>query len=419
MTYLPRVADTVLRTTLAHVPAVLVEGPKAVGKTSTAMQVARTTLSMERPEAVHLLQMNDLNGLGAQEPVLIDEWQKDQLIWSRVRSAVDTDTRAGRFILTGSVPDVSLHSGAGRIATMRMRPMTLSERQVHGTTASLSAIVRGERPTVSGHCTLTAADYAKEIERGGFPGLRTLGGDRPHIGLDGYLDRVITTDFAEAGVKLRRPQALRSWLRAYAACVSTTTSFEKIRVAVERMVGAAPTKVTALSHVEVLTRIGVLDPLPAWHPGLNHLGRVGSAPKHHLADPALALRLLGRDSSRLLTDPGDGIDMIDRPLFGRLFESLAALSLRTYAQLEHAEVSHFRQHDGRHEIDFVIEADAGVVAVETKLGGDVTDGDVRHLLWMQDRLGMRMVDAVVLTTGEFAYRRPDGIAVLPLGLLGP
>jgi predicted AAA+ superfamily ATPase len=210
-------------------------------------------------------------------------------------------------------------------------------------------------------------------------------------------------------------------MRAYAAATATSTSWEKIRLAANPGTDAKPAKTTVLPYVDVLTRLRVLDILEAWTPGRNHLRRMGQAPKHHLLDPALAARLVGVSRADLLTGAAGTVELPrDGTFLGALFESLCALSVRVFAQTHEATVAHLRQQDGRHEIDLIVERDDGrVVAFEVKLAAAVDERDVRHLLWLRNQIGDQLLESVVITTGDRAYRRADGIAVVPLALLGP
>ena len=211
------------------------------------------------------------------------------------------------------------------------------------------------------------------------------------------------------------------WLEAYAAGTATTASFETIRDAATGGVSDKPAKSTTQPYRDVLSNLWILDPVPAWIPSGNLLSRLGQAPKHHLADPALAVRALGIDADALLTgavprtfEPRDGT------LLGRLFEALVTLSVRVFAQRAEARVGHLRLHSGRREVDLIVErADRRVLALEVKLGSTVGDDDVAHLLWLRDQIGDRLIDSGVITTGRYAYRRKDGIAVIPAALLGP
>lgn len=166
--------------------------------------------------------------------------------------------------------------------------------------------------------------------------------------------------------------------------------------------------------------IAALDPVPGWVPSFTPLARLAAAPKHHLADPGLAAHLLGLDPAGLLSGRRPRTARGEGPLLAQLFESLVTLSIRVYAQRHRASVSHLRTRDGGHEVDLIVERpDGGVLAVGARLAMTVDDSDVRHLLWLRDKLGGDLMDAVVVTSGPYAYRRPDGVAVLPAALLGP
>jgi predicted AAA+ superfamily ATPase len=231
----------------------------------------------------------------------------------------------------------------------------------------------------------------------------------------------VDRDFDEQGHSVRKPDVLRRWMAAYAAATSTTTSLAKIRRAATGDDEDGPTKVTVSAYRDVLSRLWVIDPVSGWLPTRNHLARLTQAPKHHLADPGLAARLLGVDEGALLTGATAGqVGPRDGTLLGQLFESLVTLSVRAYAQAAEARVRHLRTKEGRQEVDLIVERrDQRIVAIETKLSGAVTDDDVRHLLWLRGILGDDVLDLVVVNTGPYAYRRPDGVAVVPAALLGP
>jgi uncharacterized protein len=182
-----------------------------------------------------------------------------------------------------------------------------------------------------------------------------------------------------------------------------------------------PAKTTAIRCRDVLARLWILDELPGWYPAGNLLTRLAQAPKHHLVDPALAARLVGATSKSLLE--GDAIRGNASPpegFVGALFESLVAQSVRVYAQSAFATVHHLRTRNGDHEVDLIVEGeDRRIVAVEVKLSPDLTDRDVNHLHWLKSQLGSTVATTVVITTGKYAYRRPDGIVVVPAALLGP
>ena len=185
--------------------------------------------------------------------------------------------------------------------------------------------------------------------------------------------------------------------------------------------GDKPAKTTTLPYRDLLERLWILDPIEAWLPTRNRISRISSPPKHQLADPALAARLLGVDAGALLEGRSAGPSISrDGTLLGALFESLVALSMHTYAQAAEARVKRLRTAGGKHEVDLIVErADGRVLAVEVKLSRDPSDRDARHLHWLAERIGDELLDALIVTTGPEAYRRKDGIGVVPATLLGP
>jgi hypothetical protein len=299
--------------------------------------------------------------------------------------------------------------------------MGLSERGLVSPTVSLADLATGARARVTGHSELSLADYTEEIVRSGFPAIRGLNSRLRRQALDSYLDRILERDFLELGQRVRRPATLRAWLAAYAAATSTPTRFERIRDAATPGSADPPAQSTTAGYREVLTRLWLLDPVPGWLPTRNPFGRLRSAPKHHLADPALAACLLDADPGGLLSGSADrGEVPRDGTLLGALFESLVTLSVRVLAQAAEMGVYHLRTREGRHEVDLILRRrDGKILAFEVKLSPSVSDADVRHLVWLRNELGEDLLDAGVITTGSDAYRRRDGFAVIPASLLGP
>jgi predicted AAA+ superfamily ATPase len=417
--YQRRIVDDELDELMPHLPAILLDGPKGVGKTSTAVQRCATERRLD-DEATRTVIAADPTLIAAdRRPLLIDEWHLVRPVWDVVRRLVDDDPTGGQFVLTGSLPDRQTHSGAGRITSVRMRPLTLPERGGEDPTVPLAAVMAGGCK-LAGRTSVGLADYTEEMLAGGFPGLRHLPGRARTAALDSYIARIVDHDLPGAGLAVRHPTTVLAWMRAYASAVGTSTSWEKIRNAAVSATDAPPAKTTTMPYVELLTALRILDPVPAWMPSLNHLGALAEGPKHYLADPALAARLVRRSATQLLAgDLPDTVVARDGGFLGGLFESLAALSVRVFAQCCDADVYHLRTWRGRHEIDFIVEGPQGVVAIEVKLGSVVSDHDVAHLLWLRDKLGDRCVDTIVLNTGPEAYRRADGVGVVPLALLGP
>lgn len=419
--YQPRIVDSELDVLLGGLPAVSVEGPRAVGKTATAMRRATTVHQLDDPGQLEILAAEPARLVAGEPPVLIDEWQRLPASWDLVRRAVDENPTPARFLLTGSAAPVEapVHSGAGRIVTIRMRPMAVAERGVATPSVRLVDLLEGTRPSVRGATSVGLAEYAAEVTTSGFPAIRSLSGRLLRTQLDGYLDRIIDRDVVEVGRRIRDRGALRRWLTAYAAATSTAASYETIRDAASAGEGNKPAKTTTAPYRTTLEQLWMIEDVPAWAPAKHRLRRLAVAPVHQLADPALAARLLGVDVDGLLDGRPAGPPVPrDGTLLGALFESLVTLSVRTYAQANEARVRHLRTRGGEHEVDLIVERrDGRVVALEVKLSATVSDHDVRHLRWLADTIGDDLLDAAVITTGTEAYRRADGIAVIPAALL--
>lgn len=294
MAYQRRIIDDILDELFPHLAAIALEGAKGVGKTATASQRATTILSLNRPAQRETLAANVDYITQVPPPVLIDEWQLEPALWDRVRTAVDDDNTGGRFLLAGSAgaaPGVRIHSGAGRIVSIRLRPLSFSERGLVKPTVSLRELLAGDQPDVSGRSPVSLSTYAEEILRSGFPGIRVLPERARNVQLDSYIARIIERELPENGVTVRRPRALNAWLTAYGAATATDAAYSKILDPATAGERDKPARGTVDAYREHLTRLFVLDPVPAWLPIFNPLKRLTHAPKHHLVDPALAARL--------------------------------------------------------------------------------------------------------------------------------
>lgn len=412
MPYQRRIIDDELDELLAGLAAIAIEGPKAVGKTATALQRAKTVFRLDDKAQASLAKAEPSHLMRGTTPILIDEWQRVPEIWDTVRRAVDEDPSANRFLITGSATPVSppTHSGAGRIVRLRLRPLSLAERNLESPSVSLRDLLSGERLAVEGQTAVQLSEYAEEILASGFPAIRPLPPRARRAQLASYISRIIDRDFEEMEQPVRKPESLRRWLAAYAAATSTTASLEAIRDAATGGENDKPARTTVTTYRDTLQKLWILDPVLAWIPNQNYFSRLAHPDKRHLADPALAATLLGIREEALLTSP----------LLGRLFESLVTQSVRAYAQAAEAEVKHLRTKGGRQEVDLIIERpDGRVLAMEIKVGRAVADDELRHLHWLKEKLGPDLLDAMVITTGPNAYRRKDGIAVIPAALLGP
>ncbi|MCI7551495.1 MAG: DUF4143 domain-containing protein [Actinomycetaceae bacterium] len=415
MVYLRRTIDSLLDQMMPYVPAIAIDGAKGVGKTETAKRRVVETWRLD-DESMRSVVSADFDLRSAPSgSLLIDEWQNVPQVWNSVRRKVDEGAQPGSFLLTGSASPhdaTGTHSGAGRILSVRMRPMALHERGMTNPSVSFNALLSGVGADVVGQTDLTAVEYMQAITASGFPGMMQLPGRVRQQMLDSYLARVIDRDIPENGGQVRSPQALTKWLRAYAAATASTTSYSKLVDTAERHSETMPSKATTARYREHLAQLWLLDPVPGWLPMHNEFSRAAQAPKHYLADPALAARLLGLTARDLVSAQG-------AHMAGPLFEALATLGVRVMAEAVGGRVNHLRMHDGRREIDLIVNGSEGqVLPIEVKLAANVTDAHVKHLLWLREQMPDQVVDLVVINAGSHAYRRQDGVAVVPLALLG-
>ena len=419
--YRRRILDDTLDQLQPHLRALSIHGPKGVGKTATAMQRAASVIDLSLPGQREIVAADPSILTRLPGPVLVDEWQRLPEVWDHVRHAVDAGSPPGHFIVAGSSAPrgTVVHSGAGRIVPMRMRPLSVAERGIETQTVSLAALLRGNRD-VGGATALRLTDYVEEITASGFPAIRGLPPRVRRAELDAYLNNVVQREFPEQGYPVRRPAVLRAWLAAYAAATSTTTAYSKILDAATAGLANKPAKETTLAYRDALSSLWLLDAIPPWIPSRNHLDRLGQSPKHQLADPALVARLLGLDDAALLRAEQGSTNLSEGTILGALFEHLAALSIHTYAEAAEARVGHIRTRNNDHEVDLIVQhADGRILGIEVKLADRVEDVDVKHLRWLRDRVGKDMIDAVVVYAGQHAYRRSDDVAVVPLALFGP
>jgi uncharacterized protein len=420
--YHERVLDPLLDDLLDGLPAIALQGAKGVGKTATAERRASVVHALDDPVQREAFEARPLQLPASDQATLIDEWQLVPSSWDAVRRAVDHGAGPGSFLLAGSSApaDARIHSGAGRIYPLRMRPLSLAERDLVTSTVSLADLL-GEAPTeIDGDSPVGLETYVEEILATGLPGIRPLPERMRRRQIESYIEWAIQREFAEQGVVVRRPATLREWLAAYAAATATTAAYTRITEAATPALPQKPSSATTMTYRDVLSRAFLLDPLEPWSPKRNHMSRLASSPKHFLLDPGIAARLLGASKASLLEGRSSGPAVPrDGTLLGALFEHLVTMSVQTYAQANEARCHHLRLHDGRREVDLLVERDNKLVALEIKLTPSVKDDDVRHLHWLKEHLGDDVTDAAVITTGPAAYRRPDGIAVIPAALLGP
>ena len=415
--YLPRLCDQELTEALASAGAVLIEGPKWCGKTRTASKAAASVLYMQDPDqATNYLSLADAKPsllLKGETPRLIDEWQMAPVLWDAVRFIVDQRGEMGQFILTGSaVPadGVTAHTGTGRFARIFMRPMSLFESGESAGTVSLRSLFNGCHD-LEGISTLTIEQIAFSICRGGWPAA-VLRGDQTSLRMSrDYVESVIQQDISRVDGVEKNPDRVRLLLRSLARNIGTTASIQTILEDVESSDISISDK-TISAYLNALRRIFVIEDLPAWLPSIRSKTAIRSTPKRHFTDPSIATAVLRMNPEGILGDFNT---------FGFLFESLCTRDLRVYAQSIDADVFHYRDKNGL-EADLIVRLrDGRWGAIEVKLGQKQIDEAARHLLALQARVDEDKMGAaaflMVITGGQYAYRRADGVLVVPIGCL--
>ena len=349
------------------------------------------------------------------EPRLLDEWQLAPDVWNHVRHAADEGQRTGRFILTGSaVPadDITRHSGAGRIARVLLRPMSLLETGESTGAVSLAALMSGA-PASAPPGAATVPDIAEAICRGGWPRLISRTVPDAQLFLRSYLDEICRTDISAVDGVTRDPSGVQRLLASLGRNVATTASFSKL--AAEATGDRELNRTTATEYMRSLERLFVVEDVPHWSTHLRSRAMLVKSPKRHFVDPSLAAAATGATPERLLGD---------LKTLGFLFESLVVRDLRVYSQRQDASVYHYRDSD-QLEVDAVIETrDGRWAGVEVKLGsaGDI-DGAARSLLRLKSKVDTGQVGdpskLIIVTATGYGYERPDGTTVVPITTLGP
>jgi predicted AAA+ superfamily ATPase len=408
--YLPRLLDAVLERRIQHHAAILIVGPRAAGKTTTAQRLARTTIRLDRAAEAAVVRADaDAALRDLEEPVLIDEWQVVPEVLGAIKRAVDREPRPGRFLITGSVRgevDEPTWPGTGRL--LRVSMYGLAESEILGRIPAvplLDRLSQGDldRLSVTPADPLDLRDYAELAVRGGYPEpvLRLPHSERD-AWLDSYIHQLLTRDLAELSPR-RDPHRLRSYLEAYAIHSASVVDQSTLRQA------AGVAKATGEAYEELLRNLFVVDLVPAWWS--NRLKRLVRAPKRYFTDSALALAALRVDLQGLLKDGH---------LLGRMLDTLVLAQLR--AELARCDsrprLFHLRQQQGRREVDAIVEYGGGrVFALEIKARASPGLEDARHLLWLRDQLGKRFLGGAVLHTGPRAFDLHDRIIAAPISVL--
>lgn len=415
--YLPRIADSTLSWMLQTSGAVQITGPKWCGKTATGEQCAQSSIFFQDPdESRNLLALADSKPsvlLEGAKPRLIDEWQMAPQIWDAVRYYVDKNNEKGQFILTGSATPKKrpAHSGVGRIARLRMRTMSLYETQESSGEVSLKSLFDA-KDDIGSMVEFDIEDIAYAICRGGWPQAVTeLNKKVALMQARNYVEEMLDSDIDELEGKKRNSTWLRAIMRSYARNISTEASIATIAA---DMQGEQPSDVTVAEYVDALKRAFVTDDLEAWNPRLRSKTAVRTSPTRHFCDPSIAAVMLGLTPESLLSD---------FETFGLLFESLCVHDLRAYADALGAEVKHYRDKTGLEADAVVVMPDGRWAPIEVKMGNSRIDEAAKHLLKLANRVDTEKEGApaflMVLTSTAAAYKREDGVLVVPLAALAP
>ncbi len=414
--YIPRIADSELRERLSSAGAVVIEGPRACGKTETARQVAASEVLLDVDEQARLaIAIDPTLVLEGESPRLLDEWQLAPELWNHVRRKVDERGRRGQFILTGSaIPpdDVTQHTGAGRFSILQMRPMCLYESGAATGQISLQRLFDEEAATV-GEATLDIRRLIELLVIGGWPAQLGAPVQSAASAARDYLDQIVRVDMPRVGGSRRDARNVGRVLRALGRNVATEVSITTLAADAGGADGALD-RHTVADYLAELDRMMVTENVPAWSVHLRSRTALRTSEKRHFVDPSLAIAALGGNPERLLRDLN---------LVGLLFESMVVRDLRVLSQPLGGSIHHYRDAAGR-EVDVVVEmSDGRWGAFEVKLGTRMVDDGAANLLAFAQGIdtaksGAPSVLGVITSTG-LGYRRPDGIHVIPIGALGP
>jgi len=414
MNYLKRFTDDILAERLHSAGAVLIEGVKGCGKTETAKQHSASVVRFDTDEQVRIkMEIDPQLILQGDTPRLLDEWQEYPQIWNYIRGEVDERKQKGLFILTGSAtPEdvVRRHSGAGRFSVIKMRPMSLYEKGWSTGEVSLLSLMKGETP-FSETVEFDLGTLAEKIILGGWPGLIGSSVASGFRFIRDYVSLIAEVDLSRVSGKKRDPLKVMRLLQSLARNIST----EATLTALSKDVNGSDKDFddeTVANYLSALERLMVVDNLPAWNTHIRSTDTLRKTPKRHFTDPSLAIGTLGLSIDKLLADLN---------YFGLLFESLAIRDLKIYADTCDGKVYHYRDSRGV-EIDCIVEyADGSWGAFEIKLGIGAVDTAAGNLLKFATKIDTSKTKQpstlTVITANGFAYKRPDGVNVVPLSTL--
>jgi predicted AAA+ superfamily ATPase len=419
MSYMPRIIDSQIETLLNITGALIIEGPRAVGKTESSMQFATSFVNLALNESAReLAKMGSRLVLEGSTPRLIDEWQVVGGIWDLIKVEIDNrgrDGLRGQFILTGSSSPqygVFRSTMAGRVSRLKMRPMSLFESGHSNGSVSLAGLFSGEKPYAADQ----GLDLRTIIERiciGGWPIFASQTETAAREGMTSYLIDVSRMDIQQASGISHDPTNVMKVLRSLSRNVGTRTPISTI-TADASGVGESIHRTTVAAYISALEQLMIVEDLPAWGPHIRSKSTMRAAPTRYFVDPALAVASINTNSSELIRD---------LKATGFLFENLVIRDLRIYAETFRGRLSQYKDSDNT-EVDVIIQGDNdGWAAIEIKLGVNQIDAAAKKLIAFKEKIdtaksGNPVFLAVITATG-YGYERSDGVFVLPIGLLGP
>lgn len=419
--YKQRIADRLLERKVLGKGAVLIEGPKWCGKTTTAKQLAKSFLDLGDTavlkQSESLIEISPQMLLKGNTPRLIDEWQALPSIWDTIRSEVDYRGKPSQFILTGSsiLPeaDETIHSGTGRFATIKMRPMSLYESGESTGTVSLMDLFEGKSMEVQQN-DLTIEDIAYLTCRGGWPWATLISKD---VALDqafDYVDSVLKKDIQRVDKVKRSAERAKLLLRSFARNISQQVSYATIRKDMLSNDASTLDEDTVADYIMAFKKLFVIEDLAAWNPNIRSKAAIRTSDTRHFIDPSIGTAVLGLGPQDLINDMKS---------FGYFFEDLVVRDLRVYADALDGELYHYRDSNGL-ECDTVLHRRNGSYAlIEVKIGGEqnIEDGATNMISLAQnidtDKMQTPSFMAVIVGVGKYAYQRKDGVYVIPIGCL--
>lgn len=420
MEYIKRIIDKEIKSKLSIMGAVLIKGPKWCGKTTSAKNIAKSVIEIQNPDLqenyIELANMKPSLLLEGEKPRLIDEWQIIPKLWNAVRYSVDNIGLPGQYILTGSatpVEDDTVHSGVGRFAFIKMKPMTLFESGDSNGRISIKAILEGEQ-NIDGITTdLTYEKIAYALCRGGWP--RAIGLNEK-IALEipkNYIDVLCDSDISRVDGIKRNPLLAKTILKAYARQVSTINSNQSLFEDVKANYVEVSDR-TIIDYLEVLKKLYIIEEIEAWSPNIRSKTAIRTSPKKSMVDPSLAVAALGCTPKQL---------MLDVRTYGLLFENLVNRDLSVYINAIGGNLKHYRDRYNLECDNVLIFEDGRYALVETKLGGTMIKEAEKHLLELKEiiknnepKIGTPAF-LMIITGTDMAYTTENGVMVVPVGCL--